>query len=322
MQYRKFGDTDLRISELGLGCSRLGGNLQGGSEKDSAATLRQALEQGINFYDTADSYGQGKSERLLGQTFKQKRDQVIFATKAGYTLSSLGGLAASIKPLLKPLVQLLRAKKQSLSQARGSFLRQNFASDYLIQAVEGSLRRLQTDYLDLFQLHSPPTPLLESGEVWQTLDLLKQQGKIRYYGVSCDTVADALLCLRHPGLSSVQVEMNLLEPAAIAQVLPLALQANKAVIARQPFASGRLLKMGAATPASEEVEASTAQKYQAFAQQHSRTLIQTALQFVLQQPGVSVVIAGASNPRHLQENLQALQSPALTAAELTAIAAL
>jgi aryl-alcohol dehydrogenase-like predicted oxidoreductase len=280
------------------------------------------LEQGINFYDTADSYGQGKSERLLGQTFKQKRDQVIFATKAGYTLSSLGGLAASIKPLLKPLVQLLRAKKQSLSQARRNLLRQNFASDYLIQAVEASLQRLQTDYLDLFQLHNPATALLESGEVWQTLDLLKQQGKIRYYGVSCATLADALLCLRHPGLSSVQVEMNLLEPAAIAQLLPSALQANKAVIARQPFASGRLLKTESAAFTGEGTADARSQKYQDFAQKHSRTLVQTALQFVLQQRGVAVVIAGSSSPRHLQENLQALQTPPLTDAELMAIATL
>jgi aryl-alcohol dehydrogenase-like predicted oxidoreductase len=322
MQYRTFGSTDLKVSELGLGCSRLGGNLQSGNEKDSVAALQQALEQGINFYDTADSYGQGKSEQLLGKTFKQKRDQVIFATKAGYTLSSLGGFAASLKPLLKPLVQLLRAKKQTLAQARGSLLRQNFTPEYLIQAVEGSLRRLQTDYLDLFQLHSPPTALLEAGEVWQTLDLLKQQGKIRYYGVSCETVADALLCLRHPELSSVQVEMNLLEPAAIAQILPLAVQASKAVIARQPFASGRLLKSGSADPVDEGASVTKAQKYQDFAQQHSRTLVQTALQFVLQQQGVSVVIAGASSPKHLQENLQALQAAPLTAAELTAIAAL
>lgn len=310
MEYQPFGNTDLKVSVIGLGCSRLGGNLSGGNKKEAVEMLHLALDSGVNFYDTADSYGQGQSEILLGKTFKHQRDRVIFASKAGYSLSPLGNIATKFKPILKPLVRSLRALKSSnpnsnansLSDARSSVLRQNFKRDYLINAIEGSLKRLQTDYLDLFQLHSPPSEILRTPEVWQTLATMKNQGKIRYYGVSCDTVEDALICLEQPGLSSIQLEINWLQQEAITKVLPLAQQQQVAIVARQPFASGKLLAN------QESVSASLKQR--------NRNLFQTALQFVLQQDGVSVVIPGASSCQHLKTNLGGLTATPLSSEEL------
>jgi aryl-alcohol dehydrogenase-like predicted oxidoreductase len=323
MQYKKFGTTDLEVSAMGLGCSRLGGSFGGSGDKEAIATLQQAFDSGINFYDTADSYGQGKSETLLGKTFKNQRDQVIFSTKAGYCLSAAGSLAAKVKPLVKPLIgvikSVLKSQNSSLDQARGSFLQQDFSADYLKQSVEGSLKRLGTDYIDLFQLHSPPSTELQSGEVFLTLDSLQQQGKIRYYGVSCDTIEDALLCLQYPNVSSIQVEINLLEQRALQQLLPNAQTKGKAIIARQPFASGKLLKLDDDGTADDHLKVS---QYLQLSTNAARPITQFALQFLLQLEEISVVIPGASRPTHLQDNLAALSAPPLTAEELAAIAAI
>lgn len=307
MEKSIFGNTDLAVSALGLGCSRLGGNLQGGSRQQAIATLQKALEEGINFYDTADSYGQGQSERLLGKAFKSKREAVIFATKAGYSLSPMGALAAKVKPILKPLVQMLKPKSGSLAQAKGSLLRQDFSADYLTKSVEGSLRRLQTDYLDLFQLHSPPSDVIKAGEAFDTLARLQQQGKLRYYGVSCDTLEDAMLCLKAPGVSALQVEVSLLEQRAISTLLPAAQAAGIAIIARQPFASGKLFS-GSEDPA----EQTALEQFSVLAKQSERSLSHLALQFVHQLEGVSVVIAGANSVKHLADNMSALTAPLTT----------
>lgn len=303
MKKSTFGKTDLNVTALGLGCSRLGGNLQGGNQKQAIATLEQALDEGINFYDTADSYGQGQSERLLGKAFKSKRDQVILTSKAGYCLSPVGALAAKVKPILKPLVRMIKPQSGSLAQAKGSLLRQDFSKDYLIKSLEGSLRRLQTDYLDLFMLHSPPSEIIKAGDAFDTLAMLKQQGKFRYYGVSCDNLEDALLCLEAPGVSALQVEIHLLDQRAILALLPAAKKSGIAIVARQPFASGKLF-LGSEDPS----EQSAIERFGELAKQCDRKLSHLALQFVHQLEGVSVVIAGANSVDHLTDNISALKS--------------
>lgn len=307
MEYRQFGNTNLNVSAIGLGCSRLGGNLTQSNQNEAVKMLHFALDAGVNFYDTADSYGQGQSERLLGKTFKSQREKVIFATKAGYSLSKLGTIAAKFKPLLKPIARSLSAGKSSqlnintLSNARASVLRQNFDGKYITHAVEDSLKRLQTDYLDLFQLHSPPTEVLQTTAIWKTLATLKKQGKIRYYGVSCDTIEDALLCLQQPDLSSLQLEINWLKQEAITKVLPLAQQKQVGIIARQPFASGQIVS-------NQVLIVDNFKK--------GRNLFEIALQFVLQQNGISVVIPGASSCQHLKQNLDSLAAIPLFPEEL------
>ncbi len=324
MNYRSFGNTDLKVSEIGLGCQSLGGGLYYKDDQESIKTLLQAFDSGINLYDTSDHYSQGASENLIGRAFKGKRDQVIIATKAGTCYSPIGSLALRMRPLLRPVSRFLRPMKISLHLMRASQKHSDFSVVYLTKAVHGSLKRLQTDYIDLFQLHKPPLSILEKGDFCETLEKLKNRGKIRYYGVSCATVEDALICLKHPGISSVQLAISLLDQEAITKLLPLAKERKLAVIARNPRAQGHLTNtlsdIMAETYARNQREfedrKNRAKKFQ-FLIKQDRTLAQSALQFVLQLQGVSVVLPRATNREQLKENLGALTAPPLTKVELT-----
>jgi aryl-alcohol dehydrogenase-like predicted oxidoreductase len=224
----------------------------------------------------------------------------------------VGTLAARVKPILKPIVRMVKPQTSSLYRAKGTLLRQNFSREYVIQCVEGSLRRLQTDYIDLFQLHSPPKEVVKSDEVFESLITLRRHGKIRHFGVSCETIEDAMLCLRVPGLSALQVEINLLDQSAIPALLPAAKQAGVAIIARQPFASGRLFH-----DPERAVEQIRIARYRQLAEQHDLSLAHLALQFVNQLEGVSVVIAGVNTPIHLADSLSALSASPLTTDQMS-----
>jgi aryl-alcohol dehydrogenase-like predicted oxidoreductase len=250
MQYNKFGNTDLIVSEIGLGSSHFGSALDNKNREEVSRTILKALDFGINFCDTADIYGQGESEILIGKTLRGKRDKVIIASKAGYKFSSTGKFFAKVKPLVQPLIastiQVFPSAKKHLQKMRSNSIDQDFSGKYITSAIETSLKRLNTDYLDIFQLHSPPLSSMrehEFIEVLEALELLKNQGKTRYYGIACDTIDDALLCLHYPKISSLQIEINLINQEAIARLLPLAQEKNVAVIARQPFASGLMFKL-------------------------------------------------------------------------------
>lgn len=328
MNERPFGSTDLKVSALGLGTGRLSATLKQGTDRDTIAMLHEALDSGITFYDTADSYGQGKSEELIGRAFKGRRDQVVLATKTGYRLSSAAGVAARLKPVLRPLLRSLKPLRRVAASARSSQMSQDFSPAHVNEAIDGSLRRLQTDHVDLYQLHSPPTAALREGEVFAVMDALRSAGKVRYYGVSCLTVEDAALALRHPGVSAVQVTINLLEPQAVDTLLPLARERGTAVIARQPLAGGLLAQSEAEILAQAAVvdrdqlrqELHAAEAF-GFLASGSRSLVQAAIQFVLSQDGVSVVLPGISSVGHLREAVGALTAPPLTNQELAMIKA-
>lgn len=325
MERRRLGQTDLYTSELGFGCAKLGGTVaKSVSTSEAIGLLHAAFDRGLNFFDTADSYGNGKSEELLGQAFHDRRDQVIIASKAGYRVSTAAGWALRIKPILQPLIASAAWLKWAVRQARATQKPQDFSPEHLVQAVEGSLRRLQTDYLDLFQLHNPPPEELERGEIFDALERLKEQGKIRYYGISCRRVEDAASSMR-PGISTIQVPVNLIEQQAIEAVLPQAQQHGVGVIARQPLASGFLARSAENTPdltavdeqqAEQKLEA--ARRYR-FLSNERRTLAEAALRFVLQQKGIAVTLVGTGNLQHLQANLGVLDAPPLTEKEMAAI---
>ncbi|KRT66121.1 MAG: aldo/keto reductase [Candidatus Dadabacteria bacterium CSP1-2] len=327
MNYRTFGNTNLMVSEIGLGCSYLGGTLEQEYSMESIKILYYAYDQGINFFDTADIYSQGKSEEIIGKAFKNNRDKVIIATKVGYYLSTMGSIASRLKPIIRPFVRKFSGIRKSAQKIRSSQKQQNFSREYIMKAVENSLERLRTDYLDLLQLHNPPKELLERGDVFNTLDYLQKQGKIRYYGVSCRTVNDALNCLKYPNISSIQITVNLLEQEAIQCLLPHVRKQNIALIARQPLAGGILVGSHLTTKrlgydeVSDDIQEKLkkAEKFQFLTKNGSKNMVQATFQFVLQLHGVSVAIVGTSKQQHLDEILNTLSVPELTYEELSKI---
>src|ERR1700730_3959974 len=155
MKINVFGRTGVNVSEIGFGGSRIGGIFaEKHSSKEALNVLRKALDSGITFYDTADMYAQGESEALIGKAFRDRRDQVVLATKGGYCLPTQRKLMARIKPLVRPIVRLLGLKRTKLPSGVFGTLSQDFSPSHLTQALEASLKRLHTDYIDLYQLHS------------------------------------------------------------------------------------------------------------------------------------------------------------------------
>ncbi len=315
MDLRRFGATDLRVSEIGLGCARIGGVFQ----RDPSAfldLLSAACDGGINFFDTADMYSQGESEVLLGRAFRGRRDQVIVATKAGYRLPAQRRLAGRLKPMLRPIVRALGLRRESLPAAMRGEPLQDFSPAYLRKAVEGSLRRLQTDRIDLFQLHSPDAEVVRRGEWLGALEDLRRAGKIRYYGISCDTADAALAALEHPGACSVQIAVNLLERATAQRVLPQARAAHVAVIARESLANGLLarevsresLEKVCRSPQETELRARQLAAARKLAEESACSLPQIALHFVEGLDGVSVTLVGARTRAQLEELLRLRRS--------------
>src|SRR3984885_9096408 len=163
MKFNEFGNTGLSVSEIGFGGSRIGGVFADkNSSKEALKVLRMALDSGITFYDTADMYSQGESESLIGTAFRGRREQVILATKGGYCLPARRNVIKRIKPLVRPIVQVLGLKRAKFPAAMSGKLSQDFSASYLTNALEKSLQRLQTDHVDLYQLHSPGLSFLQS----------------------------------------------------------------------------------------------------------------------------------------------------------------
>jgi aryl-alcohol dehydrogenase-like predicted oxidoreductase len=302
----RFGRTDLVVSDYGLGCARIGGVFKSNAG-DFVKLLTAALDGGITFFDTADIYSQGESEQLLGRAFRKRRGDVVIASKAGYVLPSQRKLVARIKPLVRPVIKLLRLSRRHLPSAVRGELAQDFSPSYLKSAVEASLRRLRTDYLDLLQLHSPPAPTVQAGEWVEALDALKQQGKIRYYGISCDTVDAASAALSFGGVASLQLPLSLLSQSFV-PVLKSAHAAGVAVIARECLANGLLVKelsleqirdyCRSDAEASEKVSQIAAFRREAAA--NGMTLEQFALRWVRGLDGVSVPLVGVSRLEQLE----------------------
>jgi aryl-alcohol dehydrogenase-like predicted oxidoreductase len=326
MKYNQFGKTGLRVSEIGFGGSRIGGFFasKDSSSKEALNVLGKALDAGITFYDTADMYAQGESESLMGTAFRRRRDQVILATKGGYCLPARRRLITRIKPFVRPFVRALRLKRARVPAGAAGALSQDFSPPYLTQALEGSLRRLQTDYVDLYQLHSPGATFMQTdafGEALLTLEKLKAQGKLRFYGVATEEPADAPFCLSAPNISSVQLGFGVLDPDALDQgTLAAAGARGLAIIARGCFGGG-LLKDGL----GETELKSITTKWQrilalrSLSNKAGRGVLENAYQFCRSTPAVSVTLLGMRVENHLRDNLRFVQAPPLQDEEYAAL---
>jgi len=319
MEYKQLGNTDLKVSALGLGCARLGSVTQVGGDQVALSLLGLAMDSGINFIDTADIYGQGRSETLIAKAIKSRRGEVVIATKAGYCLSPLGGIARHIKPLLRSFLKAKPSLGKAVQKARSSQSKQDFSSKYISGRIEASLRRLRLDALDLFYLHSPTTEIIRRGEIFHALEAFKSQGKIRHYGVSCLTASDAELCIKQPGVAVVQLEANLFTPEALSGLLPSARAGGVGVVARQIFAGAVLLRSaleltpelcGSRSEDFADVKARL-EEFHRLAASAGVTLPQAALQYLVQTEAISNVLIGTTNPQHLAEHLATLKQPKL-----------
>jgi aryl-alcohol dehydrogenase-like predicted oxidoreductase len=258
------------------------------SDSESLSAIDAALDLGVNFIDTSDAYGAGYSETLLGNTLKGRRDKVILATKGGNVM---------------------------VGPDRG---KRNFDPAYISRVFEESLKRLQTDRIDLYQLHNPTVEVIEHGEVWGVLEKAKREGKIRFYGVSINTIDEAVAAVKDGRSDTIQLEYNLLAQEPAEKVFPLAQQANVGIIARIPLRRGVLTgKMTMADEKRFQGDDVRARSYkgEAFAKELAKaeqlrflvhgpvkSLAQAAVAFCIAHPAVSVTIPGARNEAQMREN--------------------
>ena len=208
MHYRPLGRTGFDVSEISFGAWAIGGSWGDVDDATSLAALNRAIDLGVNFIDTADVYGDGRSERLIAKLRKERRDDLIVATKAGR-----------------------RLPKQEVSGYTGL----NLAA-----WVERSLKNLDVEAIDLLQLHCPPTALYSQDEVFGLLDDLVAAGKLRFYGVSVETVDEALAAIAHPNVQSVQIIFNAFRLKPADRFLAAAKAKQVGILARVPLASGML----------------------------------------------------------------------------------
>jgi aryl-alcohol dehydrogenase-like predicted oxidoreductase len=309
VRYRQFGKTGWRVSEIGFGGARIGGLLaQDGGRATSLKTLEAACDAGINFFDTADMYSQGESEILVGKAFRNKRDRVFIATKGGYSLPRQKRLIQFIKPFAKPIVRALGLRRSAVPASLSGTVSQDFSPGYLREAVEASLRRLQSDHIDLYQLHSPPREELTGSRLQDALGLLgrlKTEGKIREYGIALDSVYDAVHCLDMEGLASLQMPFGLMDLQALDGVFDKVSERQLGIIARGCFGGGALKQsLTEAELRASEPQWERALQIKRLAEQMQRSALEAALQFALSIERISVTILGMRTPEHVATNLQ------------------
>ncbi len=281
MNYRQLGKSSLQISEIGFGCMSLKGN-----EKENIKIIHKAIELGVNFFDTADLYEKGVNEAMVGKALQGKRDKVILATKVG-----------------------------NQWRADGSGWDWNPRKEYILQTVEGSLKRLQTDYIDLYQLHGGTIddPINETIE---TFELLKKQGKIRFYGISSIRPNVIRAYVDRSNIVSVMMQYSLLDRRPEESCLPLLQQNNIGVLARGSVAQGLLL----GKPAKEYLDLSPEEVKKAAATIHllsgiQRKNVQTAIRFVLRHPAITSAVVGIRTLEQLAEAVETMYTPSLSEPE-------
>jgi aryl-alcohol dehydrogenase-like predicted oxidoreductase len=282
MKYNVLGKSTLIISEIGFGCMSLKG-----TEKENSDLVHLAIDCGINFFDTADIYDQGKNEITVGNALKEKRKKIIIATKAG-----------------------------NQWRKDGSGLDWNPRKEHILTAIEESLQRLQTDYIDLYQLHGGTIndPIDETIEAFE---LLQQQGKIRYYGISSIRPNVIREYVRRSNIISVMMQYSLLDRRPEETCLYLLKENEIGILVRGAIAQGLLINK----PAKEYLDYTKEEVAKAAAAVNSlskneRNAMQTAIRFVLRQPPVTSAVVGFKNQVQLQQAAKTGDSPALSANEL------
>jgi aryl-alcohol dehydrogenase-like predicted oxidoreductase len=311
MKYRQLGRTGWKVSDISFGAWAIGGAWGTVSDDESLTALHQAVDCGVNFIDTADVYGDGRSERLVAQLKKSEKGEIVVATKAGR-----------------------RLPRQTVE----GYSRQN-----LTMWVEDSLRNLSTDSLDLLQLHCPPSALYDRPEVFGTLDDLVRAGKIRYYGVSVEKIEEARKAVEFPNVQTVQIIFNCFRQRPADQFFARAKQKRVGILARVPLASGLLTgKFRRDSTFAADDHRNFNRQGQAFdvgetfsgvdynvgleAVEEMRALLPTgvsmsqfALRWILMFDAVTCAIPGGKRAEQVAENCRASDLPPLTDEVMTGV---
>jgi aryl-alcohol dehydrogenase-like predicted oxidoreductase len=314
VQYRELGRTGWKISSISFGAWAIGGTWGPVSDRESLAALHVALDNGVNFFDTADVYGDGHSERLLAQLRRERSENFFVATKAGRRLDP---------------------------HTAGGYNRENLTS-----FVERSLKNLETDTLDLLQLHCPPTEVYYMPEVFGILDDLTNAGKLRHYGVSVEKVEEALKAIEYPDVQSVQIIFNLFRQRPRDLFFAEAERRRIGILARLPLSSGMLSgKLTRDSRFDSDDHRTFNRQGEAFDRGETfsglnyerglqavealrplvppgMTMTQMALRWILMFPAVTCAIPGAKRPAQVEENLRAAELPALADETMSGIAAI
>jgi len=304
MKTRVLGKTELDVSVVGFGAWAIGGGYVIAGESigygatddlESIAAIETALDGGVTLFDTADAYGMGHSECLIGQVLQGRGSNALVATKVG-------------------------------NERRDPFpLRQNFDSEYVETALHRSLRRLRRDAINLYQLHHPPFELLCQERLWDLMKRFRDEGHILHIGASINTPEDAMECIRRDCVEFLQLRYTPLRPEWEQEVLPAAREARVGIIAREPFENGLLTGKFSAdtrfppddhrhvlyTPERLAERLPVVARLGEVAGRHGLTMPETALRYVLSNPAVGCVIPGAKRPAQVEENCRAGQEPVL-----------
>ena len=304
MQYRELGSTGMKVSTVSFGAWAIGGTWGDVKDEESLAALNHALDLGVNFFDTADGYGDGHSEQLLGKLRKERSEKFYIATKAGRRLNP---------------------------HVASGYNREN-----LTGFVEQSLKNLQMDALDLLQLHCPPTEVFYMPEVFDILDDLVKAGKLLNYGVSVEKVEEALKAIQYPNVKTVQIIFNIFRQRPLELFFNEAQKHNIGIIARVPLSSGMLT--GKMTRESS-FQADDHRQFNRHGESFDRgetfsgldyevglqaveelralvpagmTMTQMALRWILMSPAVTCAIPGAKRPAQVEENVAAADQAPLS----------
>ena len=312
MEYRELGRTGYQVSAISFGAWAIGGTWGDVDDTESLAALHRALDLGVNLFDTADVYGDGRSERLLARLRRERSEPFYVATKAGRRLSP--HIAAG------------------------------YDAANLTAFVERSLTNLETETLDLLQLHCPPTAVYYTPEVFGALDNLVAAGKVRHYGVSVEKVEEALKAIAYPGVQSVQIIFNMFRQRPAEFFFAEAQRRGIGILARLPLSSGMLTgKMTASSSFAaddhrafnrdgagfDKGETFSGIDYAAglAAVEALRPLVppgaslaQLALRWILMHPAVTCAIPGGKRPAQVEENVAAADLPTLDDTTMAAVA--
>jgi aryl-alcohol dehydrogenase-like predicted oxidoreductase len=304
MEYRELGRTGWRVSTISFGAWAIGGTWGDVRDEDSMAALHRALNRGVNFFDTADVYGDGRSERLLARLKRERSEQFFIATKAGRRLEP---------------------------HVADGYNRKN-----LTAFLERSLRNLETDAIDLLQLHCPPTEVYYRPEVFQWLDDMVRAGKIRHYGVSVERVEEALKAIEYPGVQSVQIIFNMFRQRPSELFFAEARRRKVGILARLPLSSGLLTgKFRADSAFQPDDHRAFNRNGESFDRGETfsgvdytlglkavdalrpltppeMTMAQMAMRWILMFPEVTCAIPGAKRVDQVEENVKSADLPPLS----------